>query len=307
MAAARGSKQKLLIVKEATFGTTPTDPTLLETPVVSFSRNFNRNAITSDTIRSHPFVDKIMKGQLGMDFDINVELGDDIYDHLLDIFCGTTTWAANVLKITDSLQGFSMEAQATDLALYDQAAGAFLTKMDLSFPAEANGKVTAAFTGMAKSPTPDAAVSIIGAGTITPAPSNDPFTFQDATVTLAAAPRPVTSLTISAEREVTPLLVLGSTTPREYVPALVRVTGQLTMPLDDALESARLLSFGNVPIVAKAGDSGATNWRQFTIPGAKYTRLGRQYQDRGVILQVIDWEAQYDSASATAMSITRTA
>ena len=307
MPAARGSRQTLKAVKEVTFGTTPTAPVLLELPLVSFNRNFNRSVIRSNQIRSHPYTDKLMKGELSADFDLSVELQDDTYDVLLDVMCGTTTWSSNVLKVSDGLQGISFEASAGDLSLHDQFAGGMLSSMEVNFPAEANGVVTANFSGMAKTVTMDAASSVVGAGSVTAAPSVDPFVFGDAVCTVAGASRPITSLNFRLERQVDPLLVLGSFTPREYVPSTVTLTGQVTIPLEANTESAQLAAFSDIAISASARDAAGTGFRTFLIPAVKFGRMGRQIQDRGVILQVIDFEAKYDSGIASIMSITRSA
>ncbi|MBU0801400.1 MAG: hypothetical protein KKA05_10435 [Alphaproteobacteria bacterium] len=307
MAAARGSKQKMKVVREATYGTTPTDPTLIEIPVVNLNRNFNRTLIRSNQIRSHPFLDRIMKGQMKPDFDFQTELQDDTFDVLLSAVCGTTDWATNAIKVTDSLQGLSLEVEAIDLTLFDQFAGGFLNSMDVNFPAEENGIVTASFGGMAKTVSIDAATSVVGGGSVTAAADADPFIFQDAVVTIAGASRPITALSFKLERTVDPLMVLGAVTPREYIPAGVTLTGQMTIPLEDDTESAQLVAMTNVALVAKAADAAGTAWRQFSIPKLNFGRMGRPVQDRGVLLQVIDWEAKYDSSSSTVMSITRTA
>lgn len=307
MPAARGSKQTLKAVRETTFGTTPTNPTLLELPLVSFNRNFNRTIIRSNQIRSHPFTDRLMKGQLNADFDLSVELQDDTYDVLLDVMCGTTTWASNVLKVTDGLQGISFEASATDLSLHDQFAGGMLTSMEVNFPAEENGIVTANFSGMSKTVSIDAASSIVGTGSVTAAPSVDPFIFSDAVCTLATVARPITALNFRLERQVDPLYVLGAQTPREYIPSTTTLTGQVTIPLETNTESGQLVNFSDVAISASAADAAGTGFRTFAIPLVKFGRMGRQIQDRGVILQTIDFEARYDSTSATIMSITRSA
>lgn len=307
MPAARGSRQTLKMVKEATYGVTPTNPVLLALPFVNFNRNINRGVIRSNQMRSHPFTDRLMKGRLSADFDMGIEVQDDTHDILLDAFCGTTTWATNVIKLTDSLQGLSFEATAGDLALHDQFGGGFLSSMEVNFPAEEEGIVTANFSGMTRSVALDAATSIVGTGSVTPAPDVDPFVFGDAVCTIAGAPRPITALNIRAERTVDPLLVLGSFIPREYIPSTVSVTGSVTIPLEDSTESEQLIDFTEVAISASAVASTGGAFRKWDMTKVNFTRMGRQVQDRGVILQTIDWEAKYDIATGTPMSITRSA
>lgn len=307
MPAARGSRQTIKVTKEATFGVTPTDPTLLALPIVNFNRNINRGIIRSNQIRGHPFTDRLMAGLLNADFDMSIEVQDDTHDVLFDAVAGTGGWVTNALKITDGLQGLSFEASANDLSLHDQFAGGYLSSMEVNFPAEENGIVTANFSGMSRTVAPDESVSLVGDGEVTAAPDSDPFIFADATVNIAGSLRPVTALNIRLERQVDPLYVLGSQSPREYIASGVTLTGQVTIPLEDATESTQLVNFTDMALVARAASRDGAAWRQFSMPKINFGRMGRQIQDRGVILQVIDWEAKYDLASSTIMTITRSA
>jgi hypothetical protein len=304
MAAARGSKQAIKVIKEVTFGTTPATPTMIEIPVVSSKRDQAIGLVESGQIRTHPFIDRFIKGVQKNDIDIVTEMQDDTHDVLLELLAGDV-FTANTLKLKDVLSSFSGEWGATDLTLFDQFTGCCVRRAEFGFQAAEDAKVTATYGVMAKSGSLDAVTSL--ATTTTPAPNVDPFGFADATVTIGGSARPVTAGSITVERQIDPLYVLGQRTARDYIPSTVTVSGSITVPYEDALESARLSAFAAIPLVFKAGDNGATNFRQFTIPGAYYESMGRSLQNRGVLLQEINWRARYDSASGTVMSITRSA
>jgi hypothetical protein len=307
MPAARGSRQAIAAVREATFGTPPANPTMYALPIVSFNRNVNRGVIRSNQMKAHPFTDKLMPGGISADFDMQIELQDETHDILLSAVCGTTDWASDEIKVTDTLQGLSMQAEAADLGLFDIFGGGYLSTMELNFPAEENGIVTATFNGQSRTVSLDSTTSLVGTGSIVPAPEVDPFVYSGATVTIAGDARPVTALTIRLERQVDPLLVLGSATPREYIPSTVTLTGQVTIPLEDDTESTQLMNFTEMPLVARAADFAGTAWREFTMPKINFLRMGRQVQDRGVILQSIDYEAKFDVTSSSVMTIGRSA
>ncbi len=304
MSAARGSKQMLKIIKEVTYGVTPATPTMIELPVNSFNADVAIGLIRSGQIRTHPFVDRLLKGAQKNDLEMTCEMQDDTHDVMLELLTGDT-WTSNVVKMKDALIGATFESAATDLTLFDQYAGTCVRRGEFTFQAAEDALVMSTFGMMAKTGTLDAGVTL--ASVLTAAPEKDPFVFADASITINGVSRPVSSCTITVERTVDPYYVLGSRVPREYIPSDVTVTGSLTIPYEDSTESARLIGFTNAPLVVVAGDNGAVNSKTFTLPKLKYATMGRRLQGRGIRLQEINWEAHYDSGIASVMSITRTA
>lgn len=304
MPAGRGSRHKLQLIKEVTFGTTPATPAMIEIPVTSYTPNIDVGVIRSNQIRSHPFVDRLLHGVDTFDHEMGVELQDDNFDVLFELLCGDT-WATNALKAKDVLSSCTLESAHADLTLFDQYVGTFIRRCEISCQAAEDAAVTATFGLMSKSGTLDAATTL--ANSQVAATDVDPFVFADATVTINAVSRPVTAVSMVMERSVDPLRVLGTRAPREYIPSDFTLTGQITIPLEDNVESGRLVGFSNAPLVVKVGDAGQTNWRQFSIPKVKYKKMGRPINNRGVILQTIDWEAHRDSVTDTVVNITRSA
>jgi hypothetical protein len=301
MASGRGSKHKLKLIKESVLGTTPATPTMLEIPINTYSPDVSVNVIRSEQIRTHPFVDRLLQGAQTNDFQIVTELQDDNHDLLLELLTGQA-WSSDVTKFADVLVGASMESEHSDLTLFDQFTGACIKQAQFNFPAQADGKVTAQYDLLALTGVMDQGTTIATAVTAASAP--DPYTFAQATVTIGGASKPVTSLTITAARQIDPLYLLGTRQPSEYIPSAVTVTGQIVIPLVNANESARLIGFTEAALVAVCTQSG--NSRTFTLPKINYAKMSRPIQNRGVILQTIDFEAKYDITSGTVMSIGRT-
>lgn len=301
---ARGSKNAVRIIKEVTFGTTPATPTMLEVVKNAFDPTYALGLIRSGQIRTHPFVDRLLKGVQRYDIKLDTEMQDDNHDIFLELMMGAS-FATNSVKATDALTSATIESAYTDLSQFDQFTGTCITKADFSFAASESSPVKAVYSMMAQGGALDAGSTL--ASVVTPAAANDPFIFADASLTIGGSSRPVTALSFSCDRKFDEQLVLGSRIIRQYIPAEFTLTGSVTIPLEDSLESARLVGFTDAALVARAGDNGGTNWRQFGIPKTKYVSMGRQVQTRGQLLQVINFEAYFDTGTSTVMTITRSA
>lgn len=302
MATGRGSKQKLKIIKESVFGTTPAMPTMLELPINVLNKDVAINLIRSGQIRTHPFVDRLMQGAQQNDLEINTELQGDTHDVLLELLCGAA-WSSNVVKATDALVGSTIESEHNDLTLFDQFTGCCVRRGEFNFPAQADGVVTVNYGLMAKGGLLDEPATIATA--VTAAGTPDPFVFHEATVEINAAERPVTSLSFTLERQVDPLYILGARQPDEYIPSDFTLTGTISIPLRDDTESAMLLGFTDAAInvaCVKGSES-----RTFDIFKANYAGMGRRIQGRGAIIQEIRFEAKYSLSDTSIFKITRSA
>jgi hypothetical protein len=88
MATSRGSKQKLKLIKEVAYGTTPATPTMLEIPINNLTPTVSVNLAKSGQIRTHPFVDRLMQGPQSQTVEIDTELQDANHDALLELLMG---------------------------------------------------------------------------------------------------------------------------------------------------------------------------------------------------------------------------
>lgn len=305
-ATSRGSKHKLVSVREVTFGTTPATPAMLETPIMTFQPSVSQTLITSSQIRSHPFVDQIIQGALLTNLTITAELQKTNLDWLMELSAGAA-FATGSAKVTDALLSNTIESQHTDIPLYDVYTGCVVNQMQLTFPAAANGVVTGQWGLIAKAATLDNATAITGE-TITGATSTPPFTFIEASVTLGGSSIPVTSGTFTLARQVDPLYLLGATAgaPDEYIPSTVTLTGQLTIPLRSNAQSSIFTGFTANSLVFSAAHPASGGSFTFTIPQVVLGKAARPIQNRGAILQTYDFTAKYDSSSSTAMTIAKT-
>lgn len=304
MTSSRGSKHKLTMIKESTFGVTPATPALLEVPVNTFVPTINNTLIRSDQIRTHPFTDRLLQGAQVNDITITNELQKTNLDLLLELMAGQA-WSTGATKLVDVLESATIESQHIDTSLYDVYTGCCVKQAQFNFPAAADAKVTVQFDLMAKGAVLDNAAAITGE-TITAASNVDPFVFLEAGVTVGGSAVPTTACAFTVTRQIDPLYLLGARQPDEYIPSTVGLTGQLTVPLRDNTMSGYLTGFTAEAFVISATHPSSGGSFTFTIPAAYFGKAGRPVQNRGVILQTFDWEARYDSGTSTVMSLAKT-
>lgn len=96
MALADTNRVGIRIVEEATWGTTPSGPALLDIPYTGESLQSNTNTVTSDTIRSDRNVSDITKVGGGAGGDINFEMRYADYDLLFGGLMQSSAVVTNV-------------------------------------------------------------------------------------------------------------------------------------------------------------------------------------------------------------------
>lgn len=297
MVAHRGSQQTLLAIAEVTPGVTPATPVMKEIPITNFSRRSSKGVLRSEQIRAHPYVDKMLEGLNTHEIGIDWELQPAVHDFLLETVFGASI-TTKALAYADVLKTLSTESRSGGTSgLFDHFLGLYLNRITFTAAASDTAPVKVSTTGMALTGTLDDATTV--ASSVTAAANPDPYVFADATLNLLATPTSVVSGNFTIERAVDPLNVWGQRTAREYVPGAVTASGTSTIPYDDATQSTVFEAFTDVPQVYKFAAKGGGTFRQFTFPKTKFVSFGRQIQDRGVILQEINWEAYYDSTSGT--------
>lgn len=300
-AVARGSKQKQVIIPEVTYGVTPSTPVMIEMPIVTIQRSHTLDLMKSAQLRSHPFVDQIAEGMFVHGITCDFELQDLSHDLLLQAMFGSAI-VTKSMKVLDGLSSVTLESQANDLTLFDSFTGVYFDKMDFTVGSSDKAPIKIKLTGGAKNATFDAGTSI--ATSVTASTPTVPFVWADSTITLAGVATPVTTGNFSLSRTVNPLNLIGSRQTDQFVPDAVALTGQITVPLETATQSALFAGFTDAAIVFKSQSTDTTKFRIFTAPKTKFTKFGRQVQNRGAIFQTIDFEAYYDTSSATVMSLT---
>lgn len=301
MPAQRGSTSQVTAIKEATAGTTPATPVMIQLPAVAFTPTATTNVLTSAAIRAHPFTDQLINGRLVHAFGMDFELAGATHDMLFETFLGGVI-TAKALKFTDSLLSLTLE-EKVNTGVFNQFTYGCFSAMTISASAADTAPVKIAMTGEARAASLDAASTL--ASSVTAAPGTVPYIFVGGSLTIGGTVTPVSSISLALTRQIDPLMLLGSRLPREFVPGACGLTGSVTVPYDDsgaglgATMSGLVTGFTGSALVAKFGDEGVTNFRQLTMPNTKFLSLGRALNSRGMRMQDINIEAIYDVSSAT--------
>lgn len=300
----RGSQHRLVAIKEVTYGTTPATPVMQEIVITRFRVNKSMGTTRSAQIRQHPFVDRMLPGRRTQDMEIGAELQLTNHDLLFEMLAGQA-FSANVLKMADALIGMTLESQAqVGAGLFDLFTGVFVNRAEITFSAAEDAPIGITFGLGALTSELDGATTI--ASSVTAAADINPFVFQEAEITIGGVERPVSAMTVRAERTVDPLWVGGSYFPREQVPGDFTVTGSLTVPYEDDVESGRLEGFTDAPVVILCNTlGGVATSLTITLHKTKYLSMSKEVAGRGMRTQEIDYEAYYSPADATVMTITR--
>lgn len=301
MPAQRGSTSQVAAIKEATAGTTPATPVLTQLPAVGFTPTHTTNVLTSAAIRAHPFVDQLINGRLVHNFGLDFELAGATHDMLLETFLGGVI-TSKTLKFTDALLSLTIE-ETVNAGVFNQFTYGVFSAMNFSVSAADTAPIKTTMTGEARTGTLDAASTL--ATSVTAAPGTVPYIFVGAGLSVAGNTTPVSSGSLAFTRQVDPLMLLGSRLPREFVPGEAGLTGAITIPYDSTgfgsgtTISTFVSGFTSAALVWKFGDEAGTNFRQITIPQAKFLSLGRALNSRGMRMQEVNYQAIFDASSAT--------
>lgn len=302
MPANRGSTQALYGIKEVTYGTTPSTPTLFEIPINTYTPRHSHEALRSDQKRAHPFLDRLLAGRAMHEIGVEFELQAANHDLILETVFGSVI-ASKAMKYLDVLKGMTLEDRVGGgSSLFNQFSGSYFNRLEVACSANDTTPVKCTVAGMARVGTLDAGATLATA--VTAAADNDPYSFIDSDLTIAGTSYPVVSGSFVLERQVDPLKLWGNQAPREYVPGAVAGSGTIVIPYDDASVSTLWSAFANSALVYNLGAPAAATFRKFTFHRTRPTTLGRPYQGRGVVLQELGWEALYSPSDTTICTLT---
>lgn len=299
----RGSTAGLYVIPEVTYGVTPATPTLLQIPFDTFDMQTAHTVLRSNQIRSTPYLDRVLAGMTTQAITIGAEMQAATHDVLLQTVFGSV-FASGTMKHLDVLSSMTAEHRTKVTAgLFNQFAGLYLNRLDVSASASDTAPVAMTFAGMARSGALDQTSTLATANTAAGQP--DPYIFADATLKIATVSQAIMSGSFTIDRTVDPLMLWGSRLPREYIPGAVAVTGSVTVPYDDASVSAMWTAFADAQLDFTFADAAASTSLKFTFPRTRFTTLGRKIDTRAGIMQVLNFEAMYDISSATVCTITK--
>jgi len=307
MAFASGSQHGLRYVSEgATWGVTPSTPTMVSLRHTSCSLVLSKDGFQSQELRSDRQISDFRHGVKRVQGDIGIELSYGEFDPLLEAaLFGEFAYqsgisADNVLKGGTTRKSFTIERAFLDITQFGVFTGCMVNTFNLSIPA--NNIVTGSFGIVGKDGSYSASpLSISPTASKTNSPY-DSFTgvIKEGTNEIAV----VTSLEISVNNALDPNFVIGSDAAAAITDGRSNVTGTVSAYFENVALLDKFIDETESSIEITLG--GATNKYDILLPRIKYTGGDNPVTGEGPIVMNMPFQALLDDTTKTNLQITRT-
>lgn len=301
MAFAQGSRTDIAYVAETVFGTTPTpSPAMKALRHTSSTLNLTKEAFVSEEIRSDRQIEISRHGNRQGAGEIGFELSYGALDDLLTSAM-FADWSLNVISPGTTIKPFTIERRFLDIGRYLRFTGCVVNTLSLSITP--NAMVTGSLGIIAK----DMTVATTALGSPTAAPTNEPFSSFEGTLTEGgSAIAIVTGLELQLANGIEPNFVIGAPTTPQMSFGRANLTGTLTAFFEN---STLLEKFVNetVSSLALTLRDPAGNTLAIEIPRLKYNGGEVPVDGEGSVILTMPFQALRSSADATNLIITRTA
>lgn len=299
------SQTRLAYIAEATYGTTPATPTLLEQRFVSEGLNANIANVVSNEVRSDRNTTDLVQVGSSAGGNIDIELSYGSFEDWLESLM-YSAWSTNTLKNGITQKSFTIEktfeAGATDQ--YHRLTGCIADSMSLSI--QSQQIVTGSFSFLGKGFS--SAQAAIAGSSYTAANANPVINaaanFASLTMTGVTSPE-LTSLNINIANNLRQQQVIGSIEARGIGTGRFEVTGDLTAYFENE-EMYDLFLAGTAADLSFNIGGAATKKYQFDIAKLKFETgaivAGGNDQD---VLVNMTFRGLYDGTDNT-LEITRT-
>lgn len=302
MTIASGSRHLLSYVAEETYGTTPATPTLKNLRHTACSIGLSKETVESDEIRSDRQINCFRHGNKSVAGDVDGELSDNSYDDLIEAaLCGT--WNTNVLKAGTTRRSFSIERKFEDITQFVRYTGCEVNTMSVSVSPNSMVEVSFGIIGQDQSIAQTAIAGSSYAAAVTTCQFDS---FNCAITEGGSAIAIVTELEITLENGIKPQYVIGDDNTVRPPIGRSNVTGSLTAFFEDAALLTKFQAETESSLSLTFTDpDGAT--LQIQIPALKYNSGQPDVGGEGSVTISMDFQAVYDSVSASNIVITRSA
>jgi hypothetical protein len=309
MTIASGSTTRLAVIKEATWGTTPTTPVWLVARMTGESLNLTKQFITSNEIQSDRNVRDAIGVGKGAGGDIQIEWAYGGSGSALDAMLESVmwaTWSSDVLKNGTSQQPLSIEKTfetgATDV--FCRMTG--MVGNTLSLTASARQILTGSIGFIGKGGSYDSA--IVTGATYTAAPTGAVMdaaaNFASLSVTGLTSPK-IRTVTLNATNNLREQAVVGSDELAGIGAGRFEVSGTMEVYLED--KSLLDLYFNSTAAdLSFVIGSVTTEKYRFDVPNLKFTsaEVVAGGNDADVVVNA-GWQGLYDSSESCTLKITR--
>lgn len=302
-----GSRSGLSYVKEVTFGTTPTTPSLIQLPFTSHSLNLSKERVVGNDIQPDRMVRTDRHGNRSAAGDIVVDLRKADYDPLLES-AFFNTFSTNVLKIGTTPAYFSIEDAAADISQFRLFTGMAVSSLSVSI--RPNQMVTATFSMVGR----DMSISNTSVDAVKTASSNNaPFDSYSGLMRIGNAGAAlnnlavVTGIDFTINNSLAPTFVVGSALAPEMEFGMASVEGTLTAYFDDSALINRFLNETQTALEVSVDDPTGTSDYTFLFPRVKFNGANVPVENPQSRIVTIPFVALFDSVEATNVKLTRSA
>lgn len=296
----------MYFIAEATYGTTPATPALARLRHTGTTLGVSKSTHVSEELRPDRQIVDFRHGQKQVGGDINFELSAASFDSLFEAVLGGT-WTTNVLKAGTTRRSFSVLRHFSDIAdgagkPYHMTTGVELNTLEINVPTD--GIVTGKFGVIGKDIVPaTAAPASATLGTPNANPVMDSFSgiVEEGGSVIAT----VTEIKLTLENGITPRFSIGSDeVSGQATIGRTNLTGQITAYFDSAALLDKFLNPATESSLKFTLTDGTKSY-EFLIPRIKYTGGQPDTSGQGEITIALPFQAIYDVATATNLSVTR--
>ena len=303
MAIEQAPNVDLTYVAEVTRGTTPATPAMKKLRTISRNINLQKRILRSAEVSTHAQQVDVRHGFNSIDGAIGFEWSRTTYDDWLEAAL-RGTWAANVLKMGNTLKTFTVERRFTGLSLYEVYKGVTVNTAEIRITPEEIVGGTFNLLGMSDG-TPSGTSLDAAPDAVTTTSPFDSFNGSISEGGGAIATVTGVTLNLNLNRQLSPVLM------SKYSPDVFDGVSMLTGTMSAFFESHALLTKFRAETVSTLSivlnDPDGVNTMTLLLPRIKYTGNNKDPQGTGGVIQEMPFEALYDSTEATCFKLTRSA
>jgi len=312
---ANGSRHSLFAVKEATYGTTPTDPALDLVRITGTTLGLAKDSLQSEEIRSDRQIADFRLGANQVGGAINFELSYGSFDQLLQAVLLSADWEVDTpatgtqqIKAASTRASFTLVRNFADVETADKPyyvyRGVELTSMQLTI--SANSMITGSFTVVGQSQSLVTDLTGLGTPSYPTASTTSPLdsftgTLKEGGVIIAV----VTEISMTLQNGIEPRYVVGSKNSIKPSVGRSNLTGQITAFFEDSTLVEKFLNETDSSLEFDLPD-GAGNVQKYRIPRIKYTGGQPDVSGEGPITLAMPFQAVLDASEGTNFFIERT-
>lgn len=297
---ATGSKTITQYITEVTAGTLPATPAMKVLPVESNTLALTTDTLTDNALRGDRMGGDVRPGMLKVDGDLKFNLRCTEFDDLLaNMFMGT--WTSNVLKAGSTISTQAIELGYTDISQYSQFLGLRASTFSISVKPGALVSCSMSFMGMSQ--TSMAGTTAAASSTMY---TKEPFdSFTGSILEGGSSIAIVTGIDLNMTNNLEESLVIFNRSRAGISAGNLIVTGTLTAQFQNATLFNKFVNSTSSSIAFTLTDP-LTKTHVYSMPKIAYTGADITVGTAGELSLSMPFNAQYDTSTATKISLTRT-